>query len=238
MILGDHMLHTFVRTALVAAAFSATLPAVAQQSPPADTDWETYVPPADGSFITWDAPPQFGLVKRLFQLAHAEGCGWAFGTGVAPEPEEYAFTFKADYDEPDDPERPFRLYKFFCSAGAYNEQAVFMAWDELEGIRTVYFARPELDIEYADEESEEVARLSVTGIAADSTLTNATYDPATRTISQTGYWRGIGDASSTGIYVFDSGDFSLVTYDVDASYDGEVNPVRVLDYSTPQVIVE
>ncbi|TIS77743.1 MAG: DUF1176 domain-containing protein, partial [Mesorhizobium sp.] len=40
-------------------------------------------------------------------------------------------------------------------------------------------------------------------------------------------------ASSTGTYLFRHGNFSLVQYDVDASYDGEINPETVLDYNTP-----
>ena len=41
------------------------------------------------------------------------------------------------------------------------------------------------------------------------------------------------DASSAGTYLFRNGNFSLVQYDVDASYDGEINPETVLDYNTP-----
>jgi hypothetical protein len=32
--------------------------------------------------------------------------------------------------------------------------------------------------------------------------------------------------------MFRSGTFSLVRYEVDASYDGEINPQPVLDYAT------
>ncbi|TIV72916.1 MAG: DUF1176 domain-containing protein, partial [Mesorhizobium sp.] len=45
-------------------------------------------------------------------------------------------------------------------------------------------------------------------------------------------WRGVGDASSSGTYLFRNGDFSLVQYDVDASYDGEINPQTIIDYNT------
>ena len=36
----------------------------------------------------------------------------------------------------------------------------------------------------------------------------------------------------TGTWLFRDGAFSLVQYDVDASYDGEINPETVLDYNT------
>ncbi|MGO4843166.1 DUF1176 domain-containing protein, partial [Rhizobiaceae sp. 2RAB30] len=45
-------------------------------------------------------------------------------------------------------------------------------------------------------------------------------------------WRGVGDASSTGTYIFREGTFTLVKYDVDASYDGEINPETVLDFNS------
>jgi len=43
---------------------------------------------------------------------------------------------------------------------------------------------------------------------------------------------GVGDASDSGTYLFRNGNFSLVQYDVDASYDGEENPQTVVDYNT------
>jgi hypothetical protein len=46
-------------------------------------------------------------------------------------------------------------------------------------------------------------------------------------------WRGLGDASDSGTWLFRNGDFALVRYEVDASHDGEINPDTVLDYETP-----
>jgi hypothetical protein len=42
----------------------------------------------------------------------------------------------------------------------------------------------------------------------------------------------VGDASSTGTWLFRDGRFSLVQYEVDASYDGQINPETGLDYNT------
>jgi hypothetical protein len=46
-------------------------------------------------------------------------------------------------------------------------------------------------------------------------------------------WRGVGDASANGTWAFKNGRFVLVKYDVDASYDGEINPQTVIDYDSP-----
>ncbi|TIX06772.1 MAG: DUF1176 domain-containing protein, partial [Mesorhizobium sp.] len=74
--------------------------------------------------------------------------------------------------------------------------------------------------------------LHVVGFQATGWAVNSTYDDATQTITTFNKWRGVGDASSSGTYLFRNGDFSLVQYDVDASYDGEQNPQTVVDYNT------
>ncbi|TIL39604.1 MAG: DUF1176 domain-containing protein, partial [Mesorhizobium sp.] len=78
-----------------------------------------------------------------------------------------------------------------------------------------------------------VEAINVTGFQTDDQLVNSEYDDATKTISSLNKWRGVGDASSAGTYLFRNGNFSLVQYDVDASYDGEINPQTVVDYNTP-----
>jgi hypothetical protein len=63
-------------------------------------------------------------------------------------------------------------------------------------------------------------------------LTNSSYDEATKSIMSNAKWRGVGDASSAGTWIFRDGEFALVRYDVDASYDGEINPEPVFDVET------
>jgi hypothetical protein len=63
-------------------------------------------------------------------------------------------------------------------------------------------------------------------------LVNSFYDPDSRTLTSWSKWRGVGDASATGKWLFRDGEFTLVRYDVDASYDGEINEQTVLDYAT------
>ena len=231
---------------VLASALSATAQDPAPVGPPgppsgaADTtDWRTFVPPTDGSFSTWEGPPETGLVTRLFQLSFAETCGWALGTDVmSREPQVFDIAYRESYDEAGTPDRLFRLYQFFCSAGAYNEQYLFLGWDEIEGTRALQFAEPSLDIKYVGGNFDgPVESIAIIGFGSNDTLTNAVYDEASRTLTASPKWRGLGDASSTSVYALESGQFVLKTYDVDASYDGEINPVRALDYGTSPVMV-
>jgi hypothetical protein len=117
---------------------------------------------------------------------------------------------------------------------AYNESAVYYVADAVTGVRQLQFAVPELDIRYENDDHEgKVDSITVTGFQTEDTAINSAYDEATRTISTHALWRGVGDASSAGTYLFRNGRFALVQYDVDASYDGEANPETVVDYNTP-----
>ena len=73
---------------------------------------------------------------------------------------------------------------------------------------------------------------SLVGMQGTMTLTNSEYDEETRRITSHALWRGMGDASSNGIWEFVDGEWALVYFEVDTSYDGEVNPDVVVDYRT------
>ncbi|TIU37137.1 MAG: DUF1176 domain-containing protein, partial [Mesorhizobium sp.] len=77
-----------------------------------------------------------------------------------------------------------------------------------------------------------VESIHIIGFKTSGWATNSDYDENTKTITTSAKWRGVGDASSSGTYLFRNGDFSLVQYDVDASYDGEINPQTIIDYNT------
>ncbi len=95
------------------------------------------------------------------------------------------------------------------------------------------FATPELDIRYEhDDTNGKVDSMQIIGYTAASQLMNSSFDADTRTITAMNKWRGVGDAASSGAWMFRNGDFTLVKYDVDASYDGKIDPKTVLDYQT------
>ena len=96
-------------------------------------------------------------------------------------------------------------------------------YEEDSGLREQQFATPELDVRYADGDKEaKVESVTIIGYTADDGLVNSFYDEKTMTIQSHDKWRGLGDASSSGTWLFRNGDFTLVKYDVDASYDESV----------------
>jgi hypothetical protein len=171
--------------------------------------------------------------RLMFVTGHAGQCSAIRPDGTADAPE----AFKIAWQQPDasesDPERQARLFRFFCGMGAYNESHVYFLWNDIDGLRELQFATPELDIRYENDDTEgKVDSITIIGYTTDTGLLNSSYDEETRTILSADKWRGVGDASSSGTWIFRNGDFTLVKYDVDASYDGEINPETVLDFHT------
>ena len=149
------------------------------------------------------------------------------------EPAAFTISYKDKDAAENDPDRTARLFRFFCRMAAYNESAYYYLADDTGEVRQLQFAVPELDIRYENDNPEgKVDSVTVTGFQTEDVAINSNYDENDRTITTADKWRGVGDASSTGLYLFRNGDFSLVKYDVDASYDGEVDPQTVVDYYT------
>jgi hypothetical protein len=125
------------------------------------------------------------------------------------------------------------LWLFPCLMGAYNLTSVAYLKDETWGLRPVAFARPDVEITYVnpDEEEQEVKDIKTIGWTASPFLTNAVFDPAALTMINLSYWRGMGDAAEGGTWQLVDGEFRLTRYEIDASYDGEVNPRLI--YPTP-----
>lgn len=177
--------------------------------------------------------PVLEAAKAQFAATHKGRCRAADDTSSEPAggaPEVYEIRYRDKGAAESDPERVVKIVRIFCDAGAYNESHAFYIQDEIEGLRELHFARPELDIKYENDDFEgKVESVTVAGYTASGLLTNSSYDAENRTMSEYAKWRGIGDASSTGQWVFRDGNFVLVSYEVDASYDGEINPEPVLE---------
>src|SRR5690606_20469742 len=102
---------------------------------------------------------------------------------------------------------------------------------EFEGMRPLALAEPDFDVHYENDDFEgAVEGIDVTGMTATTALVNSYFEEETGTLTSASKWRGIGDASSAGTWIFDEGQFVLVHYEVDASYDGEINPEVIVDY--------
>ena len=172
--------------------------------------------------------------KKAFAATYGDQCDKEMpGGGARGEPDAYSLHYRDAGAAASDPDRETRLFRFFCSMAAYNESSVYYTADDVAGVRQLQFAAPTLDIRYENNNSEgKVQAINIIGFQTDDKAVNSTYDDATKTITSFTKWRGVGDASSTGTYLFRNGNFSLVQYDVDASYDGEVNPQTILDYNS------
>ncbi|MBG1231651.1 DUF1176 domain-containing protein [Aestuariivirga litoralis] len=144
------------------------------------------------------------------------------------EPEHDTITFKAEGETADDAPRKAELYLFSCQMAAYNESFVAYLSDDVEGLRRISFAQPHLKLVYEGEGDQKLKSLAVDGYQSTDQLTNAEFDSKTGEISEFAKWRGIGDASSSGTWKFVDGQFVLKTYDVDATYDENENPVEVI----------
>lgn len=202
---------------------------------PADGDLADALPArcADGP----EPEPRDAVLERVeagFRAAYAQTCQTlepdAEPDAASPEIHEIGFRYSSDGEA--DEERKARLFRFTCGWGAYNTNEVYYLADDIGDVSQLQFAQPELDIRYENEDDRTVRSMRIVGYTASDRAVNSFYDPATRTITTFSKWRGVGDASSSGLYLFRDGRFVLVKYEVDASYDEEINPEAVLDFDT------
>lgn len=152
--------------------------------------------------------------------------------GVARDPEIHALEWNYNYDPADAPKRVAKVLHFTCRVAAYNIVDTFLLWDEDEGVRPISFAEPELDIRYEDEAQEKLKSISVMGMKASRELINATLEPAEQAIYSASKWRGVGDAGSSGKWIFRDGAFTLVFFEVDPTFDGASDMSTVIDYES------
>ncbi|HEY4191590.1 MAG TPA: DUF1176 domain-containing protein [Mesorhizobium sp.] len=195
-------------------AFEASVPASCGDGPP---------PPKKDAVLE--------QAKAMFAAAYGSQCDPTLPGGEAVGvPEEHVIHYTAGGDSG---EKAARLFRFFCSTGAYNENAVYYLSTATDTLRQLQFATPELDIRYENDDNQgKVEAVNIIGFQTDERLVNSSYDDTTKSIVSHNRWRGVGDAGTSGTWLFRDGQFSLVQFDVDASYDGQSNPETVLDYNT------
>lgn len=139
---------------------------------------------------------------------------------VMHEVERHDLTVPSPWGDPE----PMVIWSFVCDIGAYNMQKVHFGWSESMGLHPLALARPSYDVltEDPDDIDSPVTGIVLTGMEAGYAAVNPVFDPATLTLTETGYWRGIGDASSIATWRLGPEGFRLIRYEVDATYDGEV----------------
>lgn len=173
--------------------------------------------------------------KRIFAADYGAICD-TLRTGAEPgtaDPEMNTISFRSSSDAESDPERQARLFRFPCGLYAYNTSEVYYLANGIGPLHQLQFATPELDIRYENDNHDgKVESIGIIGYRAADQLVNSSYNTEMTSIDSHSKWRGVGDASAAGHWIFRDGDFTLVRYEVDASYDGEINPETVLDFDT------
>ena len=169
---------------------------------------------------------------RLFLNGPAKTCDMQDGEFESAEYiDRFPFEFRYSYEDADAKPTKSTIFRFLCGRGAYNESFVFILADSDGALSIVSLASPDLDIAYEDDDFEKpVKSMKVAGYTASIDAVNADFDPKTLEITSWAKWRGIGDASSIGTWVFRDGNFVLTKYEVDATYDGEIDPKPVLEF--------
>jgi hypothetical protein len=119
------------------------------------------------------------------------------------------------------------VWEVLCDMAAYNVLYIYWTEGEFGDLRPIAFPKPgyTAEMERADDPESPVKSLALTGWMATSTLINPTFDPATLTFMHFYKYRGVGDAAETGTWVMGHEGVTLVNFEVDASYDGEINPL-------------
>ena len=146
--------------------------------------------------------------------------------------QSWPLVFIFPYDPPDQAAVKMTLHEIWCSSGAYNAITVYLLESEEGDVQTVSFAEPVFDVTYEDDDSEKaVEALTVKGMGTTDNLINAIFDPETYSLTSYAKWRGIGDAFSSGTWRFIEGRFVLTNFEVDASYNGEQDPITAYDAS-------
>lgn len=178
--------------------------------------------------------PAEAEARRIVKTLYADRCLGRTMEGtedlLAPDSHEIAFRYMSETAEA--PMRYARLFRFFCNRGAYNETHVYILADGEGLVTPLHFTAPELDIRYENDDLEgAVESMTLIGYITRVELVNSSYDPDTQAITSDEKWRGIGDASAAGRWIFRYGTFSLVSYEVDPSYDGEIDLEPVIDFN-------
>ena len=186
------------------------------------------------------APPVFAKETKLERDAkalHALAGGSTFCQPLeeAYDPEDayksWTFSFPASWLG-DGEEEEVTLIRIWCMSGAYNVVHLYYTYTEYDGLAPLSFAVPSYKAEYENDDALDGALkdLNVVGFESALRMINSEFDPETHTITARGLWRGIGDASDMGTWSFKNGAWALTHYEIDASYDGEINPKVVVDY--------
>jgi hypothetical protein len=171
--------------------------------------------------------------QQLLQIAKTaypgDLCWWERAEEDSDQIRAHEIGFRYEYDEADAPERKVTVYEMPCLYGAYNFGTLWFIESEYDGLVPMHFAEPEIDVTYSDDENTTVESIRIAGFRTTPVLINSYFDEETDTITNFSKWRGLGDAASSGTWIFDEGKYVLSRFQVDPTHDGEINPVVIYD---------
>jgi hypothetical protein len=216
-------------TLVLGLSLFVSLPALAEDTaPPATEEPEAAVgAPEESPPVDWLA-----RAREAFLATYREACvGGDDNKMEDRQPQVFEMKYREASDEADAPDRMVTLYQLECTRGAYNLGQVFFLKNGFDELQPLTFAEPDIHVNYENEDTEgKVLGIDVIGFKSSNILINSAVDAASATITSAGKWRGVGDASSSGSWILKTGTFVLSTFEVDASYDSQINPQMLLDY--------
>jgi Protein of unknown function (DUF1176) len=214
---------------ILALALCAAFPALAEDTAPAQPEAQPPAAgaPADSTAVDWTA-----RAKEAFLAAYKETCAGTDDDKTEDRvPEVFDMKYREASDEADAPDRTVTLFRFECTRGAYNLGQVYFIRNGFDELQPLAFAEPSIHVNYENEDTDgKVLGIDLVGFESSNILINSSVDAGKMTITSASKWRGVGDASSSGAWILKAGKFVLSTFEVDASYDGEVNPQTIIDY--------
>lgn len=173
--------------------------------------------------------PQQVMDMFLSDARHDDFCTTAEAVEAGTtKPEVFTFKYKQAGMGDDAPPSTATLFSFPCGSGAYNTAEFYYLNIDALGPQRLSFAEPNFDFKYSDDQSAKLTSMSLVGLTSSNSLINSAFDPKTNSITSFSKWRGVGDASSSGTWVFMDGAFVLRDYDIDPTYDEEINPISVV----------
>lgn len=126
--------------------------------------------------------------------------------------------------------RPALIVEFPCQIGAYSVTSVYLLSDQHGTVSEIVFPFPKFDIEYDQEGADQtVKNIVIYETPYRREVCNPSYDASSRTMSERNNWREQGDAYTETRWGFKHGKFEISYFAVDATFNGEDDPIVLID---------
>lgn len=121
------------------------------------------------------------------------------------------------------------LIEFPCQISAYSQTAVYLMSDQHGTVTEVLFPAPVVQTTYQGKGSETVDEIVITETRSVREVVNPHYDNPSRIMSERNQWRELGDAFTETRWGYKDGRFQIMYFAVDASFDGNENPIILIE---------